>query len=44
LSAIAIQMAIGNAYAAGGLTKVEICDKQGDCANVFGDALIIKSW
>jgi len=29
LSAIAIQMAIGNAYAAGGVTKVAICDESG---------------
>lgn len=34
LSAIAIQMAIGNAYAAGALTKVEICDKEGHCVDV----------
>lgn len=30
LSAIAIQMAIGNAYAAGGVTKVAICDERGN--------------
>jgi hypothetical protein len=35
LSAIAIQMAIGNAYAAGGATKVAICDESGRyCASV----------
>lgn len=35
LSAIAIQMAIGNAYAAGGITKVAICSESGrNCAFV----------
>ena len=35
LSALAIQMTIGNAYAAQGVTKVAICDESGKiCAAV----------
>ena len=44
LFAIAIQMAIGSAYAAGGVTKVEICDKYGACAEVAAGHLLVKPW
>ena len=44
LSAISIQMAIGSAHAAGALTKVEICDKYGDCAEVNAGHLKVKPW
>jgi hypothetical protein len=44
LSAIASQMAIGSAYAAGGVTKVEICDKNGYCAEVNAGHLMVKPW
>lgn len=45
LSAIAIQMAIGNAYAAEAVTKVTICDELGrGCGKGYGDNLLhVKS-
>jgi hypothetical protein len=45
LSAIAIQMAIGNAYAAEAVTKVTICNELGrGCGKGYGfDPLYVKS-